>query len=175
MRNLSRIKAVLGFLLTLSFLYRCASPKETTLYQQQTEFKVKKVYFQEWYAGIDVGGTGVNIFVPVVNKPDNIKIDSVFFRNLKGELIEKGGRYTALLKNRSKAYVFNPDKNPSQYPFILKNNECVISYIENGETKYLKIQQPKEFAGTYYKDGAPSKYNRPTSNGFATLDNDDDN
>ncbi|MCA0131331.1 hypothetical protein [Winogradskyella alexanderae] len=175
MNKLLKTAWTLGILLTVSLLYHCGSPKTATVFQEQTEFKIKKVYFQEWYAGIDVGGTGVNIFVPVANKPDYIQIDSVFFRNLKGKLEEKGGRYTAILKNKSKEYVFNPNYNSSQYPFKIRNNECVISYVEKGEIKYLKVQQPKEFAGTYYENGAPSKYSRPKADGLATLDIENDN
>jgi len=63
----------------------CASPKEViTTFEKPTSFKVKSVYFQEWYAGIKIGGTGVNVFVPVVNKHRDISIDSVYFKNLKG-------------------------------------------------------------------------------------------
>ncbi|MCA0152343.1 hypothetical protein [Winogradskyella vincentii] len=175
MKKLFKPLFSLSFVLLFLLSYQCASPKETTVFQQQTEFKINKVYFQEWYAGIDVGGTGVNIFVPIVSKPDYIEIDSVFFRNLKGKLVERGGRYAALLKNKSKAYVFNPNNKSDQYPFILKDNECVVSYIENNETKYIKIQQPKEYAGTYYENGAPSLYIRPKGNSFATLDDDNEN
>ena len=175
MKTLNTITKTLVFLSIICFTFQCASPKDTTVYQQETQFSIKKVYFQEWYAGIDVGGTGVNIFVPIVNKPNSIKIDSVFFRNLKGKLVEKGGRYSAVLKNQSKAYTFNPNDNPSQYPFKLTQNECVVSYIENGETKYKKVHQPSEYAGTYYKEGAPSEYIRPKSTDLATLDEEDDN
>ena len=175
MKNLKKITPILNFLLMLSVFYQCSGPKETIAFQEQTQFKIKKVYFQEWYAGIDIGGTGVNIFVPIANKPKSIQIDSVFFKNLKGKLIEEGGRYSAVLKNKSRAYTFDPNKNPSQYPFELRNDECVVSYIENGETKYVKIQRPIEFAGTYYENGAPTNYIRPRSKSFATLDADEDN
>ncbi|WP_411893927.1 hypothetical protein [Winogradskyella sp. A2] len=175
MKKLIKTTFALGFVLMFLLSYQCASPKKAIVFQENTEFKVNKAYFQEWYAGIDVGGTGVNIFVPVLNKPKHIIIDSVFFRNLKGKLTERGGRYSALLKNKSKAYNFNPGNNPSQYPFTIKEDECVISYIENGETKYYKVKQPKEFAGAYYENGAPSIYVRERSAGLATLDNENDN
>lgn len=143
-------------------------------FQESTSFKVKTIAFQEWYAGIKVGGTGINVFVPVVNKEDNIQIDSVYFRNLKGKLVSNHGRYTATLKNDSPYYTFKIQEKPDDYPFTLGINECAISYIENGEVKYLKVTDLNEKRGVYYENGPPSIYERASSTVIASNDEEEE-
>jgi hypothetical protein len=128
------------------------------------------VSFQEWYAGIKVGGTGINIFVPISDEADNVSIENICFRNLQGRLVKSNGKYMAVLKNPSKNYTFSVIEKPDNYPFTLSINECVISYIENGVTKYYKVNEINEFAGTYYENGPSSIYVRQSSSGLASLD-----
>ena len=135
----------------------------TPKFQPSTTFKVKTISFQEWYAGIKIGGTGMNVFVPIVNKEDNIKIDSVYFRNLKAKLVENSGRYTAVLKNKSPYYTFKKAEKDDDFPFTLEDNECAISFIENGEVKYVKVSDISEKKGVYYKNGPPDIYQRKTT------------
>lgn len=132
--------------------------------------QLDKVHFQEWYAGIKVGGTGINMFFPNIKTDKDIQLETVYFRNMKGKLQKEKAMYSAVLKNESPYYTWQPAKKPADYPFDLKDNECVISYTENGKTKYLKIENLDEKAGTYYENGHPSIYdNRPTTR-MATLD-----
>jgi hypothetical protein len=154
----------------------CTAQKKavTTTFEEQAPFKVKPVYFQEWNAGIKVGGTGINIFLPITDVAENVKINHVYFRNLKGNLRIKDGKYYALLKNESTHYTFKKSEAPADYPFILKDNECAVSYVENGITKYVKIAANNEVAGTYYENGPPSIYIRSNSSGMASLDEEDD-
>lgn len=138
--------------------------KPMPTFQPSTTFKVKTISFQEWYAGIKVGGTGMNVFVPIVNKEDNIKIDSVYFRNLKAKLVEDSGRYTAVLKNKSPYYTFKKAEKDPDFPFTLEDNECAISFVENGVTKYVKVSDINEKQGVYYEDGPPQVYQRKRKN-----------
>lgn len=126
--------------------------------------KLEKVIFQEWYAGIKVGGTGINMFFPNIKSDENIQLETVYFRNMTGKIQKGDAMYSAILKNSSPYYTWQPAKKPADYPFDLKDNECVISYKENGVIKYLKISSVEEKAGTYYENGHPSIYNnRPTT------------
>ncbi|WP_243473356.1 hypothetical protein [Winogradskyella sp. MH6] len=171
MKNLKKAIYAIVFACTLSSFFQCASPKvATTNFEKQTPFTVKPVVFQEWYAGIKVGGTGINVFVPISNVNDGVVLNEVYFRNLKGKLVKNGNKYTAVLKNPSRNYTFQKAEKPADYPFELKDNECVISYLENGQTKYHKIVSLNEVAGTYYENGPPSIYSRSNSNSMATLD-----
>jgi hypothetical protein len=169
------------FAIVLAVIYGTAFPciaqqkAAITTFEEQAPFKVSPVYFQEWYAGIKVGGTGINIFLPITNVAENVQIEHVYFRNLTGELNIKEGKYYALLKNKSPHYTFKKAEAPTDYPFTLKDNECAVSYVENGITKYVKIAADNEVAGTYYENGPPSIYSRASSSGMASLDEEDDN
>ena len=169
MKLLKKVCYAIIFIGIIATTFQCASPKEvSTTFKVPTSFKVKSVYFQEWYAGIKVGGTGINVFVPVVNKRNNTTIDSIYFRNLKGKLVVKDDRYFAMLKNDSPYYTFQGSEKSDDYPFTLNDQECAISYVENGETKYLKITKVKEMEGTYYENGPPSIYASTSSKVVAT-------
>jgi len=175
MKNLKKVSYIIVYAMAISFAFQCASPKLTTPnLEQQTPFTVKPVTFQEWYAGIKVGGTGINIFLPISNSDEGVSFNEVFFRNLRGNLIKEEGQYTSVLKHPSRLYTFKKADRPMDYPFKLKDDECVISYTENGQLKYYKIKAINEVAGTYYENGPPSIYAQSSANGMASLDEEDD-
>lgn len=140
--------------------------------QSKTSFQLNEVNFQEWYAGIKVGGTGFNIILPNIVNDENVILETVYFRNLTGQLVKGKGKYFATLKNRSPHYTWEYPEKPSEYPFDLAPNECVISYKENGELKYTKVAALKEKAGTYYENGPPSIYDNSPNSVIATVDED---
>lgn len=177
MKLLKKASYALVFAFIYAFSFQCIAQKKgkfTPVFEEQLPFKVKPVAFQEWYAGIKVGGTGINIFVPITDLDENIKIDRVYFRNLTAELSIRDDKYFAVLKNKSRNYTFRKSEASADYPFRLKDSECVVSYIENGTTKYLKIDDVNEFVGVYYENGPPSIYENKSSTAIATVDDDDD-
>ncbi|MGJ8591401.1 MAG: hypothetical protein ACSHXF_02565 [Aquaticitalea sp.] len=172
MNLLKKTTIVILCAIAISSTIQCTSSKSALAPQQITEVKLQKpIIFQEWYAGIKVGGTGVNMFIPKFESNPNMKVDSVFFRNMKGQLIEKDAMYSVILKNDSKDYVPNPS-NQTTNPFNLTGDECMIAYSENGQTKYLKIATAVEKAGTYYENGPPSIYDNSPASIIATVDED---
>ena len=176
MENLKRAIYAIVFITTFSLMFQCASTKETAIvFEEQPPFTVKPVVFQEWYAGIKVGGTGINVFMPISNVDKGVVFDEIYFRNLKGKLIKNEEEYMAILKNPSRHYTFRIAEKPEDYPFNLNDNECVISYIQNGQTKYHKIKALNEVAGTYYENGPPSMYARSNTDVMASLDEEEDN
>ncbi|WP_296382415.1 hypothetical protein [Winogradskyella sp.] len=176
MKKLKKATYAIVFAVIFATTFQCASHKEiaTTTFEEQAPFKVKPVSFQEWYAGIKVGGTGINVFIPISNVKENIVFNDVYFRNLKGKLVKNEGKYIAVLKNPSRDYTFTKAEKPADYPFILADNECVLSYSENGQAKYYKIATLNEVAGTYYENGLPSIYTKGASSGMASLDEEED-
>ncbi|WP_452221545.1 hypothetical protein [Lacinutrix salivirga] len=138
--------------ITVSTLQSCGSKYKL---QDQTPLNTKRVYFQEWFAGVKVGGTGINMYFPNLNNTNSIEIDSVFFRNLKGKLEKGRAKYTAILKHKTAHELAEIANKKSKFPFKLTNNECVISYIEQGEKKYLKVSNIAENEGVYYEKGHP--------------------
>ncbi|WP_299524293.1 hypothetical protein [Winogradskyella sp.] len=176
MEKLKKAIYAIVFVISLLLTFQCASSKVADVkFEEQTPFTVKPVIFQEWYAGIKVGGTGINVFIPISDVNKGIVFDEIYFRNLKGKLVKKNEEYMAVLKNPSRHYTFKVAEKPSDYPFNLDKDECVISYIENGQTKYHKIKTLNEVAGTYYENGPPTIYTRSSSDGMASLDENEDN
>ena len=166
---MNTLKSALHTILVLvivSVSYQCATPKQDIV-QEEPHFKVHHAYFKEWYAGVEVGGTGINLFFPNLNYDNAVSLDSVYFRRLKGKLEKGSDIYTSILKNSDKHYkhissVYRPspelDKK-ANFPFNLKENECVISYKENGVIKYQKITNIREGEGLYYQYGPPVTLN----------------
>ena len=148
------------------------STEPTIVLQDKPVFNLNQVQFQEWYAGIKVGGTGMNVFLPNVTNDDNVVFETVYFRNLSGKITKGKGQYSAILKNSSQNYTWEYPEKPADYPFDLGPNECVISYKEQGQLKYLKIASVEERAGTYYENGPPSIYENAPSSVIATVDED---
>lgn len=174
MKKLKKATYTIVMVLTLSLVYQCGSSKVAAVnFEDQTPFTVKPIVFQEWYAGIKVGGTGINVFIPVSDVEAGVELDEIYFRNLKGKLIEKEKEYVAVLKHPSRHYTFRIADKPQDYPFDLKNNECVISYVQNGQTKFCKIKTLNEVAGTYYENGPPLVYANGVE-GMASLDEEED-
>lgn len=142
------------YLLLLSFvtasLVQCASSKFKL--EKQAAFQSERIYYQEWFAGVQVGGTGINLFFPNLNPKANVRIDSVYFRGLKAKLEQSKGMYAAILKNKSP---YDTSKQVKKIPFKLTNNECVVSYYENGEQKFYKLKNIREKEGIYYEAGPP--------------------
>lgn len=171
MKLISRIAYALFMTMLVTSSYQCSSQKNTVL-QTQTEVKINEIVFQEWYAGIKVGGTGFNIFIPNLTSNDKITFEKVYFRNLQGELVQDKGMFTAVLANSSPFYTWEYPEKPEDYPFDLAPNECVITYTENGELKHVRIANVSEKAGTYYENGHPSIYAGDTTPVFATVEED---
>lgn len=161
MRTLSPISRILLVIITAVLTFQCAGKKYTL--EENASLNPKQAYFLEWYAGIKVGGSGFNIYFPNLNGDKKVAIDSVFFRRMKGKLIEGRSRYTAVLRKNSKHYADISKQyqdgrkldKAAGFPFNLKENECVISYRENGQTKYIKVSNLAEKQSLYYEKGAP--------------------
>jgi hypothetical protein len=151
MKTIKKASYVVFLSFIISSTFQCSSSKYKL--QDKAEFQKDRVYFQEWFAGIKVGGKGINIYFPNLNGNKNVVMDSVYFRHLKGKLIEGRAMYSAILKSKSP---YDTTTQVVKFPFKLSGNECVVSYTENGETKYFKIGNISEREGIYYEDGPPS-------------------
>ncbi len=160
MKPLKRIFTILTTsVLTMSFL-QCSSSKFKL--QEKAPLEYNRPYFQEWVAGIKDGGSGVNIYFPNLVIKNNAIVDSVFFRKMKGKLRNgKASYFASLRKEKPQDIDMSGDPKAEygnkipEFPFDLEYDECVVSYIENGETKYFKIVDMKEKEGEYYPTSPP--------------------
>lgn len=176
MKSFQKVIFTMAFTAIMLAAFPCAGQKTTTpKLETKIPFTVGAVNFQEWYAGINIGATGLNVFIPIAVDSERVTIDRIYFRNLTAKLEKKEGKYVAVLKNTHKAYTFKKSKRPENYPFTIADHECVISYFENNVRKYYKVKQLNEIASIYYKDGPPSLYHQQSSSSIATIDTDDDN
>lgn len=174
MRLFKKVSYVLLFTTLIANTYQSVNAQKKHTFKTPTSIEIKPAFFQEWYAGIEVGGTGINVFIPVLNDSKKITLDSIYFRNLTGKLVRGKNKYVAILKNKSPYYTFKKPIKPKDYPFDLNDDECIVSYTEKGETKYFKIRKLSEVAGTYYEEGPPSVYEKTGSTTYASTDEEDD-
>lgn len=155
------MKKFISVLVLFSFtitLFYCSSSKYKL--QKDSVLSPSGPYFQTWTAGIKDGGTGYHIYFPNLNPDEKVTMDSVYFRGLKAKLVKATAMYKAQLKDPSpydrdmSIEAANKKEEKPFFPFELNRMECVLSYIEEGETKYLKISNLREKEGVYYPQGA---------------------
>jgi len=146
---------------------QCSSTKQL---QEKSPMALDQVYCQKWVAGIQGGGSGLNIFIPI--KENTVQFDSVYFRgrSVKLEFREKEmiyiGRFISAF-NQKKDMIMSSEPNaeygnqvptePVKIPFELKDNECVISYIKEGQSMYFKIDNVVEKEMIPMPSASPNK------------------
>jgi len=129
-------------IISVSFA-QCAS---TMKLQKEAPTNFGEVYCQSWVAGVKGGGSGTNIFIET--QSNDLVLDSVYFRGKVSKLETKPGnkqlyigRY--LSTSNTEKYNFettSSDKgNDEDFPFKLADSECVVSFTEDGKTKYYKL------------------------------------
>jgi hypothetical protein len=134
--------------------------------QKKAPIEFGVAYAQEWVAGVQGGGSGINVFIPAEN--NSLELDSMFFRGqkVKIQLIKEDNTYVGRFKtskNQSNDIILSSDmmeesknklpKFKTDIPFELNDYECLISYQIDNETLYYKIsnikmEQPLHFPST---------------------------
>ena len=158
MKFLKTTSTLLLMCFILSTTIQCSGSKRAHKFkvEDQSPLNYTRPYFQEWIAPIKLGTSGANVFLPNLTTKNNTVIDSVFFRQMMGKLEKGRALYSATL---TRVHPDDKQKRAKEFPFDLRSNECVVSYIENGETKYFLIDNIAERAGEYYPDGPPKDIN----------------
>lgn len=137
-------------LFTILLLFGCSTAYKL---QKTAPIQYSRAYFQNWTSVIKIGSSGYNFHIANLTPGNNIVMDSVFFRNLKGRLIPAEGKYICQLVKRDPINKGHTLKRIKDFPFDILNRACVISYREAGETKYFKISDVIENERIYYEDG----------------------
>lgn len=141
---------LLALLIVFNFT-SCSSSKTTV---EQNAIQISHAYFQDWTTDIKIGSSGKNIFLANLSAKSGVTVDSVYFRKLKGKLVKGRSIYYSQLIRM----LPNSEGNKlmiEDFPFELNNTECMVSYTENGETKYLKVNNVSEREGVHYLFGLP--------------------
>lgn len=167
------MKSIINKILILLVLMGFTNCSSAQKLEKQVSFTIGEVYCQNWVAGIEGGGSGINIFIPIEDLKNNIQLDSVYFRGKAVKLEFKPNSPTVFigrlktLSNQKKDIIMSVkpedeygNKVPeriNKIPFELKKNECVISYIEDGKTMYFKIENIIEKKTEFYPSAPPQK------------------
>ena len=151
--NTSKSLQFCGFLFVFTLIMGCSNVYKL---QKTAPIQYSRAYFQNWTSSIKIGSSGYNFHIANLTPANNVVIDSVFFRNVKGRLIPDKGKYVCQLIKRDPISKGHRLKTLKDFPFEISNRACVISYREDGETKYFKISGIIENEGIYYEDGPPN-------------------
>lgn len=148
--NTSKAIQFCSIFLVITILTGCSNTYKIV---DTAPIQYSRAYFQNWTSAIKIGSSGYNFHIANLTPANNIVIDSIFFRNIKGRLIPDKGKYVCQLVKRDPISKGHTLKTIKDFPFKISNRTCVISYRENGETKYYKISDVIENEGIYYQDG----------------------
>lgn len=154
-------------LLVMASFSQCAGSKKI---QDKAPVTIDQAYCQSWVAGIEGGGSGLDIFIPIKNK--FFPLDSVYFRGkvTKLEIAPDSLMFIGRFKmafNQPKDIIMHKDPKkeignqmpeiPKKIPFDLKDDECVISYLDDEETKYFMVKNIVEKPILAYPAAPPNK------------------
>lgn len=143
----------------------CSSQKKL---QENAPFKVSTPTSQKWVGGKEKSGSGTEVKIPISQiKDENIAMQQLYFRGKITDVtyeVNNGKRYI-LAKFLDKEFHQNDiimhgniknevgnrppklEKNENeQFPFVIENNEAILSYIEKDgkKVKYIKITGIKQ-------------------------------
>ena len=79
---MKRLSVIICCLISV-ILMQCKSASQTL---ENDAIKIGKAYYQNWVAGIQDGGSGFNLYLSIIEKPQTIVLDSAFFRGKKSKL-----------------------------------------------------------------------------------------
>jgi len=114
---------------------------------------ISPAYFEKWIAGVEGGGSGFNVFLPI-KKSSFINFDSIHFRGQRVKALHRNnmvfGRFKSINNNQSEDIIIgNTDHEKNNSHFSLLDNSCVLSYrIQNKRMYY-------EFKNLDYKQSKP--------------------
>lgn len=150
-------------------ILQCSSAQKL---QKEAPISISRIEVQQWLAGIQGGGSGINMEIQVSEKT-TINLDSVFFRGLRAKLKPAKTDYIAkfISSENQKREVIMSNKPNAEYanklpviiqksPFELKDNECVISYKEAGKTKYFMYSNVIEKRRLDFPSAPPRNQNK---------------
>lgn len=127
------------------------------------------------YMGGQPGSRGLNIYFVLPDKSvNNVTLDSVYFRGRLAKLSfqdktkynSTNNMYMASFPQIKKPDIISsldpndeignkPPQAMPKIPFELENDQCVVSYQQDGKTKYFKINDIKEKEMLIYPSSKP--------------------
>lgn len=149
MKMLKSLFALIGFLILPLTMTQCGTTKSDL---QEPPFQTAEVYYKQWIAGVQGGGSGIDLYVPITDMSDGIQLEKAFFKGKVAPLNATEGKvfvahfFTDLNNERDLTLhadaieeAVNTPSVSESFPFPLKTDEAGISYKENGVLKYTKL------------------------------------
>lgn len=157
MKTLKRIIYIISIGLIMVSFSNCSTAQKL---QKETPFVIGEVFSEKWVAGVEGGGAGTNVFIPVSKTNKNLVLDSLYFQGKAVKLEKKDnkngllyiGRFASNINQKEdiimhedpkKEYGNKPSVPQVKMPFEIKENEAIVSYKVNDATKYFKIENIK--------------------------------
>lgn len=123
--------------------YNCSSTK---MLQNDLPFEIDEVYYSE-------SNSEIHVYISVKSNPSNILLDSIYFKGKQTNLQHENNLFVGRFKSgivpkgdvvmSNEPYAEYGNKIPKvskKPPFELKDNEFIVSYIEDNNIKYFKIE-----------------------------------
>jgi hypothetical protein len=131
--------------------------------QMEAPLEMGKIEYRKWTSGIQNGGSGIHMYITVLSNKSNIQLDSVHFQGMRAKIsIGKMGYYAGFIspENQREDTTMSNDEHGeygNKLPelslastFNLKNDECMISYLEKDKIKYFKVANLIEKQAEFY-------------------------
>lgn len=161
---------ILAVAVSIGSLVGCSSSKSIP-FVEDPPFSIGDSYYQEWVVGLEDAGAGTNIHLSFSDIEKNITIQDVYFRRQKfkaqnfplfrDQYVGYGKKFRSYIKDGEAVELVvdgdgETDVKDEIFPFALGDEEAVISYIENGVTRYYKVYLQERSTTAYPKKGTAS-------------------
>ena len=143
----------------------CKTKKGDLAFTQNSPFSIDNTYCQKWVAGVQGGGSGLNLYATINNVSEGVEMKEFYFR---GQITEvkpsKNDLFVGYYTTNGNDVIMNGDTTkeavntpPKLFPFDIENNEAVVSYVFNNKTYYHKISNILEKEILAYPSSNPNK------------------
>lgn len=138
-------------MVAIIILASCGGQKNS-LFEKQDALTFKKATYAKWVAGVKGGGAGYTINLLLDPTHDSVQLDRIYFEKYSASLVGNGASlYSGYIDNGKNKEVLMPvyggtseikeapKQENIQTLFELTGNEAVVSYVQDGVTKYYKL------------------------------------
>ncbi len=170
MKRLQLVSGVIGMVFLSVLFFNCAGLKKDNseyAFAQNPPFSIEEVYSQKWMAGVEEGGSGIQMYITIKNLEPETLINKIYFRNKIASAEEKrNNNFVGYFTNKQLEIIMDSDVTneanntpPQKSPFQLDENEAVLSYIYKGVEYYFKLSNIEEKEVIAYPSSNPNNGN----------------
>ncbi len=160
-------RSMIALLILMMGLYACSSQKKLTA---DAPFTISKAICQTWTGGMEQTGHGTEVTLTLDGLAmDQITLKELYFRGRVGDITmgntTEGIQAKCNFIEQPKEISMHSDpakevgnqpprvrsKKEMEFPFELKPDEAVISYIENDILKFFKVDNVVDKPGRVYQ------------------------